>query len=79
MSHKFRIQEIEINGYYFTEYPSLYWHSGKFWFNEKEVKKVYNNGSISLLLYGSKKVSIKKLRKQAKPCTIKLLKEYCPF
>ena len=79
MSIKFRLKEIEIDGYYFTGYEGLYWHSGKFWFNEEEVKQVYNNGSLSILLYGSTKKSIKQLRKLAKPCKIKLFKESLPF
>jgi len=79
MSHKFRLQDIEITGYYFPGYEGLYWHSGKFWFNEKEVKQVFNNGSLSILLYGSIKKSIKQLRKLAQPCKIKLIKYKCPF
>jgi hypothetical protein len=79
MNSKHRLKDIEIDGYYFTEIAGLYWYSGKFWFNEKEVKQVYNNGSLSLLLYGSSKKSIKKLRKQAGKCRIKLFTEKLPF
>lgn len=79
MNQKYRLKDIETDGYYFPQYEGLYWHSGKFWFNETEVKKVYNNGSLSLLLYGKSKISIKKLRKQAHKCKIKLLKERLPF
>lgn len=79
MNNKFRLKDVEINGYYFIGYEGLFWHSGKFWYNEIEVKQVYNNGSLSILLYGSSKKSIKQLRKIAKPCKIKLLKETLPF
>lgn len=74
-----RIKEIEVDGYYFTGVPNLFWYSGKFWMNDEEVKQVYNNGSLALLLYGSSKKSIKQLRKMAKPCTIKIYKEPIPF
>lgn len=79
MSPKFRLKDIEINGYYFVGYEGLYWHSGEFWFNEEKVKQVYNNGSLSILLYGSSKKSVKQLRKLARSCKIKLLKETLPF
>ena len=72
------LKESEIDGYCFTNIEGLLWHSGKFWFNEKEVKEVYNNGSKSILIYGSKR-SIKQLRKFASPCKIKLLTEMLPF
>jgi len=79
MSRKFRLREVEIDGYYFTNIQGLFWHSGRFWFNETEVKKVYNNGSLSLLLYGSQKMGIKKLRKSARKCKIKIFTESMPF
>lgn len=79
MSRKFRIKEVEIHGYYFVGIEGLLWHSGKFWFDEQEVKEVYNNGSKAILLHGSTKRGIKKLRKLARPCTIKLLAESLPF
>ena len=78
MSEKFRLQDVEVDGYYFINHEGLYWHSGEFWLNEMKVKKVVNNGSLSLLIWGSKK-SIKQLRKEARKCTIKLLKETMPF
>jgi hypothetical protein len=74
-----RIKEIEIDGYSFTDVDGLTWHSGKFWMNDKEVKRVYNNGSIALLLYGYQKKSIKKLRKTAVKCKIKIYTEPLPF
>lgn len=74
-----RIKEIEVDGYYFDGYEGLSWHPGEFWFNEEKVKKVVNNGSLSLLLYGSSKKSIKQLRKLAKKCKIKLYTEPLPF
>lgn len=74
-----RIKEVEIDGYYFTNIPCLFWHSGKFWYNEVEVKEVYNNGSKAILLYGSSKTGVKKLRKFARPCKIKLYIEPLPF
>ena len=79
MNQKLRIKEVEIQGYYFPGYEGLFWHSGEFWLNEVKVKKVYNNGSLSILLYGSSKKSIKQLRLIAQPCTIKIFKEKTPF
>ncbi len=73
-----RIKEVKIDGYGFRGYEGLFWHSGKFWFNDLELKKVYNNGSLSLLIYGSKK-SIRQLRKVAYPCEIIIYKEPLPF
>ena len=78
MSLKFRLQDIETEGYYFPKHPGLIWHSGNFWFNEELVKKGYNNGSLSIIVCGSK-LGVKKLRKQALKCKIKLLKETMPF
>ncbi len=75
---KFRLKDIEIDGYYFTGHEGLYWHGNEFWFNERKLKKVNNNGSLSILLHGSK-IGVKKLRKQARKCKIKLLKEEPPF
>lgn len=75
---RFRLKDVEVVGYYFTGYESLYWHSGKFWVNEEEAKMVCNNGSLSVLYFGSKK-SVKQLRKVACKCTIKLYKEKLPF
>ncbi len=74
-----KIKEVEIDGYYFTNVDGLFWHSGKFWFNEVEVKEVYNNGSKSILIYGSTKMGVKKLRTFAKRCKIKLYIEHLPF
>jgi hypothetical protein len=79
MSKLFRLKEVEIAGYYFPGIEGLIWHSGKFWMNETEVKEVYNNGSKSILLYGSTKKSIKQLRKSAKPCKVKIFTETLPF
>lgn len=78
MSLKVRIQEVEVQGYYFPSCEGLFWHSGEFWYYEEQCKKVVNNGSLSLLLGNSKK-SIKQLRKVAKKCTIKIVKEKLPF
>ena len=74
-----KIKEVEIDGYYFTNIDNLFWHSGKFWMNDIEVKEVYNNGSKSILLYGIEKRGIKKLRQFAKPCKIKIYTEPLPF
>lgn len=79
MNRRVRLKEVEIDGYYFTEIEGLFWHSGRFWFNERPVKEVYNNGSKSIILYGSSKKSIRQLRKQAKRCKIKLYTETLPF
>ena len=79
MNRKFRLKEVVIDGYYFPAIDGLFWHSGKFWFNEIEVKQVNNNGSLSILLYGNSKKSVKKLRKIARPCKIKLFTEQLPF
>lgn len=78
MSNKIRINTIKIEGYYFPSIVGLYWHSGYFWYNENKCKKINNNGSLSILIFGSKK-SIKKLRTEATKCTIELEKNYCPF
>ena len=74
-----RIKEVEIDGYYFTNTPYLFWHSGNFWYKENKVKEVYNNGSKSIILFGSSKIGVKKLRKFAKLCRIKLNTEPLPF
>ena len=74
-----RIKEVSIDGYYFTNIDGLFWHSGKFWMDDAEVKQVYNNGSLSIFLYGKSKRSITKLRKYAKKCTIKIYTEKIPF
>lgn len=78
MSRKFSLEAIEIDGYYFINHEGLLWHSGQFWHNEKQLKKVYNNGSLSIMLYNSK-IGIKKLRTQARKCKIKIEKNKCPF
>jgi len=31
---RFRLKDVEVNGYYFIGYEGLYWHSGCFWINE---------------------------------------------
>lgn len=74
-----RLKEVEIDGYYFIGKQGLFWHSGKFWFNEIEVKQVYNNGSLSILLHGYQKLGVKKLRKLARKCRIKIFTEPIPF
>lgn len=78
MKGKFRLMDIEIDGYYFPQHEGLYWHSGSFWLGEKELKKVYNNGSAAIMYHNSK-LSINQLRKKAMKCKIKLLKETLPF
>lgn len=79
MSRKFRLKEVKIEGYYFVGIEGLLWHSGEFWYNEEKVKKIENNGSLSILLYGTSKRGVKKLRQLARPCKIKLHKEDLPF
>lgn len=74
-----RIKDVEIDGFYFTNIEGLFWHSGKFWFDNKPVEEIYNNGSKSILLYGTSKRGIKKLRRFAKPCKIKIYIEPLPF
>lgn len=74
----FSVEEIEIDGYYFINHEGLYWHSGDFWFNEEKLKKVNNNGSLSVLLHNSK-IGVKKLRRGARKCKIKLQKFKQPF
>jgi hypothetical protein len=49
------------------------------WLGEEEIPIVYNNGSKSILIYGSSKRGVKKLRKLAKKCTITILSEKLPF
>lgn len=73
---KVRIK-VKTMGYYFPKHPGLVWHSGKFWFNEKETKIIYNNGSKAIL-YGGTKLGIKKLRKQAIKCQVEIVDD-CPF
>jgi hypothetical protein len=68
-----------VEGYTFKSVPNLLWHSGRFWMDNKEVKQVNNNGSLSLLLYGSSKKSIKKLRKEAVKSLITIEEEKLPF
>jgi hypothetical protein len=72
MRPQFRTKKVEVNGYYFVGYDGLIWHSDKWWFNDVEQKVVENNGSLSVLLYGFSKKSIRQLRKVAKPCKIKV-------
>jgi len=49
---------------------------GNFFFNDKPIKKVYNNGSLAININGSKK-GIIKLRKLAYKTQIE--DSYCPF
>lgn len=74
-----KIKEIEIQGYYFTNIDNLYFHSGYFYYLGKKCKIVCNNGSKSVLLPPAKKLGVKKLRKYAKPCVIKLENYVMPF
>lgn len=74
-----KIKEVEVEGEMFLNIPGLFYHSGKFWYNEVQVKEVYNNGSKSILLYSSSKIGVKKLRRFAKTCKIKLYIEPLPF
>lgn len=69
--------EVKVKGYHFLSKPGLIWHSGKFWLNEEPAKLVFNNGSNSINYFGSK-ISIKKLRKEAQPCTVTII-DSCPF
>jgi hypothetical protein len=78
MNKKFRIKEVETDGYYFPGYSGLIWHSGDFWIGEIKAKKISNNGSLSLLYFGSKK-SVKQLRLIAKKCKVKIFEEPLPF
>lgn len=78
MKSKFRLKEIIITGYYFLNHEGLFFHSGKFWHNETELKIVYNNGSKAVDFFGTK-LGIIKLRKQAIKCDIKINKDYPPF
>lgn len=74
-----RIKEVEIDGFLFTNIEGLFWHSGDFWMNNKIVPVVENNGSRSILLNGNSKRGLKKLRKFARPCKIKIYTEKLPF
>lgn len=73
-----KIKEVKISGYGFRGYDGLFWHSGHFWYDDKILKPVYNNGSLSLLFCGNKK-SIRQLRKLAYHCTITIYSEPLPF
>ena len=80
MSKRLRIEAIEIVGYLFPSFPGLVFHSNKFWLNEIEVAEVYNNGSLALVIHGTKKGKtklLKQLRKEAVKCMIKV--NLCPF
>jgi hypothetical protein len=79
LNKKIRIKEVVVDGFIFPGYDGLVWHSGEFWMDSKPIKKVYNNGSISILLYGCSKKSIKQLRKIAIPCRIKIQVNTLPF
>lgn len=75
-----RIQTVIIDGYKFHSFPSLIFHSGKFWVNEIEVKEVYNNGSVAMVINGvkhGKKKLLQKLRKEAYKVKIEI--DNCPF
>ena len=74
-----KIKEVEVSGYCFTNIKNLFWHSGKFWMYNKEVKEVYNNGTKSILLYGTEKRGVIKLRKFAQACKIIIYTEPLPF
>jgi len=69
--------DVKIKGWCFPSKPNLIWHSGKFWLNDSPAKIVFNNGSNSILYYGSK-ISIKKLRLESQPCEVTLI-DSCPF
>ncbi len=49
---------------------------GDFFYNEKPIRKIYNNGSVSVLVGNSKRGLIK-LRKLAYKTQIEIIK--CPF
>ncbi len=49
---------------------------GNFFLNDKPIKKIYNNGSISIIINGSKKGLIK-LRKYAYKDKLEI--DSCPF
>lgn len=65
-----------IDAYYFPSLPLLAFHSNYFWYNDKKVRIVYNNGSKAVLV-GKTKYGIQKLRKEAVLKKIKLTP--CPF
>lgn len=74
MAH--RVHSVKIQGYTFPDFPNLLWHSGKFWVGEQRVKRVYNNGSNAMLIYGRKfgeKKWLPLLRRQAVRCEIELI------
>lgn len=65
--------EVRVTGYRFPSYEGLIFHSGKFWLHEAEVKEVYNNGSLSMVIHGVKRGKeklLKQLRKEAVKCII---------
>ena len=59
------MQNNQIVRYTFSGYKGLYAdEKGQFYYKDKPVKKVYNNGSISVLV-GTTKIGLIKLRKLA--------------
>lgn len=78
MSQKIRIRtKLEVDGFYFPSMSGLVWHSDNFWLHQNKLKYVYNNGSKSILIGGTKH-GLRKFRKEAKPCKITILDEL-PF
>ena len=69
--------DVKVKGWFFPSHNGLVFHSGKFWQNHEEVRRVNNNGSVSLLL-GGVKYGLKKLRADAQPCDVTII-DSVPF
>jgi hypothetical protein len=78
MSKKVRLKEVTVDGFLFPNHEGLIWHSGSFWFGDRELKRVCNNGSLAVDFFGSK-LGVKKLRKQARRCRVKIEEERLPI
>ena len=76
MSKKRRF-EAKVKGYNFPSFDGLVWHSSSFWLHGEKLKEVYNNGSKSILIGGTKH-GLNKFRKEAQPCEITLF-DNLPF
>ena len=77
-----RILETRIDGYKFHSQPQLVWHSNKFWFNEVQVKEVYNNGSMAMVVGGVKRGKekfLKELRKKGNAYKCTIVVDCAPF
>jgi hypothetical protein len=62
--HYSKITEVIVKGFIYPSVDNLYMYADEFYLDNKKLSKIYNNGSFSVVINGSKK-SIKKLAKEA--------------